>query len=146
MRRPHEAIGQHARFLALALAMLGGPGLAAAQYSRVANQGLDEIRRLIGDAACVSDDECRTLAVGVQACGGPAAFLAWSTRCTSPEALYAAVAAYDGSRRAEVARGGAVSTCRVVTDPGATCVRPPGAGAGQSGRCMLGSPGERPRR
>lgn len=153
MRGHHEAIGQRAHHrewsLALvlaAVAVIGGLGLSATRGSWAAEAGLDDVRRLIGDAACAGDDECRTVAVGTQACGGPAAFLAWSTRRTSREALDAAVARYDASRGAAVARGGAISTCQVLTDPGATCVRSPQAGAGTMGRCTLGSAGSRPQR
>ena len=45
---------------------------------------------LIGDAACASDAECRTIGVGARACGGPQSYRAWSTRRTDAAALAAA--------------------------------------------------------
>ena len=99
---------------------------------------------LIGRAACESDAQCRTVAVGSNACGGPQRYLAWSIRST--EAVAVARAADRSVREANTAAtaSGILSTCRVVSDPGAHCVRPPsGSIVGSAsigsvlGRCQL---------
>jgi hypothetical protein len=87
--------------------------------------------RLIADAACTSDSQCRTMAVGTSACGGAERFLVWSTLRTEESALRAAAAAYPGDRPAAVRRGDRYSTCRPLADPGAHCERPPGVPDGQ---------------
>ena len=46
-----------------------------------------ELRSLIGTAACSSDSQCRTVAVGAKPCGGPAGYWAWSTQDTDAERL-----------------------------------------------------------
>jgi hypothetical protein len=79
------------------------------------------IEALIGDAACSSDAQCRTIGVGAKACGGPQAYRAWSTARTDESALRAAVEQQASVRRDEMAQGGMVSTCSVVPDPGASC-------------------------
>lgn len=106
-----------------------------------------ELQRLIGDARCRSDNECRTIAIGTQACGGPAAFLAWSTRQTSAQALRKAAARYTRAQGAPALRDGNASTCRVLRDPGARCEWPAAGAtaAAAPGHCRLRSEGELPR-
>ena len=48
---------------------------------------LAHIRNEIGTAPCSGDAQCRTLPLGVKACGGPQAWLPWSTQMGHPEAL-----------------------------------------------------------
>ncbi|HUG22334.1 hypothetical protein [Piscinibacter sp.] len=81
----------------------------------------DPIRALIGDAACSSDAQCRTIGVGAKACGGPQSYLAWSTARTDEGALRAAAEQQASTRRDDMARSGIVSTCSIVPDPGAIC-------------------------
>jgi hypothetical protein len=60
------------------------------------------------------------VAIGASACGGPAAYLAWSTLRTDPAALQRAATRY--TRRAAIPpHHGDASTCRVLVDPGAEC-------------------------
>lgn len=99
-----------------------------------------EVRRLIGDAACTADDQCRTLAFGAKACGGPQAYLAWSTRATvDPAALAAAAERHAAVRREELRRSGLMSDCRLVTDPGAVCLPTAAASAPAARACQLRS-------
>jgi len=104
---------------------------------------MEAIRALVGDAACDSDAQCRTIAVGAKACGGPEAFVAWSTKRTEAAALQDAVASYGAAQQREVVRRGLRSDCSIVTDPGAYCApsSSPGTGlASQQGRaCRLRS-------
>lgn len=102
-------------------------------------QQLQRIEALIGDAPCDSDAQCRTIAVGHKACGGPGRYLAWSTRNVSQKELEALVHQHAQAERAESERLGLVSDCALVVDPGALC---------RAQRCQLqsGSSGGLPAR
>ena len=102
------------------------------------------VEAVIGDAACESDAQCRTVGVGAKACGGPQSYLAWSIRSTDATAVARAAERSARDAEAAAAAAGILSTCRIVTDPGAHCVRAPSpstaasASAGTaSGRCQL---------
>lgn len=86
----------------------------------------------IGDARCTEDAQCRTLAVGVKACGGPQAWVAWSTAVSRAEPLQALAAELAQRQKVRNEVAGAVSDCSVLPDPGARCV---------AQRCTLRSPG-----
>jgi hypothetical protein len=91
------------------------------------------IQALVGTAACSTDADCRTSALGAKACGGPEAYIAWSARSTDEAALSRAVADYNAAQQATNLREGRVSNCELVTDPGAVCVATGTAG----GSCQL---------
>ena len=91
-----------------------------------------ELRALIGPAACSTGAQCRTVAVGAKACGGPSAYLAWSTEDTDAARLADLAARQAAAQRRENEAGRLVSNCALVTDPGAACV---------AGRCQLAPPG-----
>lgn len=91
-------------------------------------QGNQELSRLIGDADCDNSAQCRSIAVGAKACGGPSRYLAWSIKRTDEAALKAWVSKQATAQREENGRVGLVSDCAVVNDPGASC---------QAGRCVL---------
>jgi hypothetical protein len=94
------------------------------------------IQALIGEAACSGDAQCRTIGVGAKACGGPQAYVAWSTLRTDEAALLKLAEASAESDRKQAEAKGMVSTCSVVPDPGAFCdMSRPAAGA--SGTCRL---------
>ena len=104
-----------------------------------------QVQQLIGDAVCTSDADCRTIAVGDKACGGPESYLAWSARQTDPQRLADAAQRYTSERKAQNQQSGMVSNCAFVTDPGARCESASGEGAGaaaapasaQPSRCVL---------
>ncbi|RZL35944.1 MAG: hypothetical protein EOP35_12075 [Rubrivivax sp.] len=87
-----------------------------------------ELRDLIGPAACSADAQCRSLPVGIKACGGTAGYLAWSTAGTDGTRLKALAARRAEAQQREPGASGRVSNCAVVADPGAACVE---------GRCRL---------
>jgi len=121
-----------ARFLAVTAA-LALTSACATEGTAKSTGDTDPIRALIGDAACSSDAQCRTIGVGAKACGGPQAYLAWSTARTDEGALRAAAEEQASARRDDLARSGMVSTCSIVPDPGAVC---------SAGTCRLrSSPG-----
>lgn len=111
----------------------GGDGKPAA-----GSASLDGILALIGAARCEVDAQCRTLAIGHKACGGPEAYLAWSVSDTDAAALNRAAAAYAESRRTAQQASGRMSNCQFVTDPGASCAAVKGQ-PGAAKRCQLGS-------
>jgi hypothetical protein len=91
---------------------------------------LEQIRAEIGDAACSSDQQCRSLAIGAKPCGGPESFVAWSVQRSDAARLERLATAYRKEREAENARERRVSNCMFVADPGAQC---------KAGRCVTGS-------
>jgi hypothetical protein len=102
----------------------GASGELAAATSRV--------NALIGDAACDSASQCRTIGRGSKACGGPGTYAAWSTKTTDAAALQAAVRQEQQATEAVMAGSGRVSNCMVQADPGARC---------EQKRCVTGSGG-----
>ncbi len=82
---------------------------------------LVQIRNTIGSPACTASTECKTVAVGARACGGPDGYLAYSTSTTPTATIEALAARHAKRKRAAVSASGMVSTCNIVTDPGAIC-------------------------
>jgi len=91
---------------------------------------LVRIRNTIGSASCTASAECKTVAVGARACGGPEGYLAYSTSVSPAAPLEALAARHAERRRAAVAASGMASTCNVLPDPGAVC---------DKGMCRVGS-------
>lgn len=75
----------------------------------------------IGTAACQSSAQCRTLALGAQACGGPQAWLAWSSSESQEAALKALSEQLTTLQRQRHAQSAVASTCQYKADPGAWC-------------------------
>jgi hypothetical protein len=100
------------------------PGSSAALWA--------QIQAEVGDAACDGPQQCRSIAVGNKPCGGPEAYLAWSTKRSDETKLNALVAAHAAARLEENRRGGMMSDCAMVSNPGASC---------QAGQCKLQPPG-----
>jgi hypothetical protein len=126
----------------LALALLLATACAAQAPPRLpARPVAGSIDALIGDAACESDAQCKTIGIGAKACGGPDAYRAWSIARTDAIALEQAAAEHAAERRKQIAARGEMSTCSVVRDPGAFCApaaaTPPGASSVVTGTCRL---------
>ena len=100
------------------------------QSAQTSAQLYAEIKTLIGDAPCDDASQCRTIAVGFKACGGPGGYLAWSTKTVDEATLKDLVQRQAAAEQAESQRAGMISDCRLVTDPGAVC---------RAGRCVLGT-------
>ena len=118
--------------LSLASAACSGPtdtsSPAAAAPAATPAPLLQQLHAQIGDAACDNSAQCRTLAVGSKACGGPEQYLPWSTKRTDGVTLGKLAEEYAAARNIENAKSDLMSTCDLITDPGATC---------QQQRCML---------
>lgn len=87
-----------------------------------------QIRALIGAAACTDNGQCHTLALGARPCGGPQAYLPWSSAHTDGAALAALGERFKKEREAAIEASGELSTCQFLPDPGATC---------RAGTCQL---------
>ena len=98
---------------------------------------LAEIQHEIGAAACDKNTHCRTLAIGAKACGGPQAYLPWSTQSTRAARIKLLAARHREAQQAENARTEVMSDCAVVTDPGAVCAPRTGAPSDSRMVCQL---------
>lgn len=102
------------------------PGQVGAVPANIAELQ-NKISAEIGDPVCSANDQCRTVAIGHKACGGPEAYRVWSTRVSDGPRLLALAEAYRQARREEALQSGRVSDCAMVVDPGARC---------EAGRCV----------
>lgn len=93
---------------------------------------LEQIKTEVADAACDSTQQCQTIAIGAKACGGPERYLAWSSKKNDGKKLKALAYAQAQAQRQQQQNDGMMSTCSIITDPGASCV---------AGRCELQKPG-----
>lgn len=76
---------------------------------------------LASAARCSSDSECRSVAVGGKACGGPTGYRAYSSRLADPAAVEAlARQEHELAMQAE-REARRVSNCLMMADPGAHC-------------------------
>lgn len=80
-----------------------------------------QIREEVGDAACTANEQCKTIAIGHKACGGPETYMVWSTAVSDGAKLHSLAEAYKKARMSEAEQAGRVSDCSLVTDPGARC-------------------------
>lgn len=141
--------GPRGRVAGLLVLMLAFAGILSAHAAGNAPAGEKEsikaITALIGDAACDTDSQCKTLAVGAKACGGPEYYLAWSTKRTDAAALREAAKSDLSAPRNMAANRGGVSNCVFVSDPGAYCAAANGTQVGeaskQAGTCRLRAAG-----
>lgn len=106
------------------------PVVAAAPASSL----MDQLTAEIGDAACDNSQQCKTIAVGSKACGGPEAYLPYSTKRSDSAKVSRLAAQHAAQRKASDERSGMVSNCMMLMDPGAVCT---------AGRCVKGGALER---
>lgn len=115
------------------------PPVTAVSAAEAATRGtpaaMAQIDALIGEAACRSDDDCRVIGVGSNACGGPDAYRAWSVTQTDERLLEAMVASDAAARRQAMEQLGIASTCALLPVPGVACLAP--ANQAAAGRCVL---------
>ena len=102
---------------------------APAKPAAPATDLLQQLRAEIGEAACDTAQQCKTIAVGHKACGGPETYLAWSSKSSDGAKLRRLADAHGAKRKSENLASGMMSTCSAVMDPGATC---------SAGRCVTG--------
>jgi hypothetical protein len=130
-----------AAWISAALLSLAGAAAAVDSAAAAASAAADtqsRVNSLIGEAACDSQSQCRTVGIGARPCGGPESWLAWSTKGTDARALQDAVQAQAQAAREANQRSGLASDCRVRPEPTAVCR--PRAGDGKK-TCQLGQGG-----
>lgn len=89
---------------------------------------LAQIRTMIGSAGCTESSQCKTLAIGSSACGGPDSYLAYSTAATPAGPLQELAMRHAKQRNTELMKAGGVVSCQFIVDPGAQC---------RNGACVL---------
>jgi hypothetical protein len=86
---------------------------------------LDSLRAvvldLIGRPSCGSAAQCRSAPFGAKPCGGPRAYVVYSTQVTDSARLAEALEAFRARDAAANEAAGAVSDCMVVTAPAVEC-------------------------
>ena len=73
------------------------------------------------DTSCDTQSQCHTIGIGSKACGGPERYMAWSSKNSDGAALKALIDQHAAARRADDERERMMSTCSMVSDPGASC-------------------------
>ncbi|MET0265609.1 MAG: hypothetical protein ABW202_08345 [Duganella sp.] len=99
-------------------AVLPAPASPAASSTE---QLWQQIQASAADNSCNSDSQCHTIGIGSKACGGPERYLAWSSQRSDGATLQRLVAQHSAARRADDDRQRSLSTCSMVSDPGASC-------------------------
>ena len=92
-----------------------------------------EIQALIGDAKASDVQQCRRVAFGYKACGGPASYLIYSVQGLDETLLLKKVSEYNALDQAEAQRTGLMSNCAMVLEPSVVLVE---------GVCKAGPAGE----
>ena len=128
MKKSRLRLGAALAICVTCVACVGAPSSAPVTKSTL----MQQLQGEIGDAACDSADQCKTVAVGHKACGGPERYLAWSTKRSDGARIGQLAAALEAERRGQNLRGGIISTCSMVIDPGAVC---------SAGHCVSGQQG-----
>lgn len=82
-----------------------------------------EVKAMIGDAACASDSECDVVGYGVKGCGGPVAYLPFSTRVSDIGLLGKKVEEFNTTAREFNRQTQLVSNCALTTRPDVGCVQ-----------------------
>jgi hypothetical protein len=93
------------------------PQPASQQAPRTLEEARARIDSVIGDAAASTLSECALAPLGVRPCGGPRAYLAYSTAETDSAALRALLAVYERLDRERNEAQGLVSTCELMLPP-----------------------------
>ena len=92
---------------------------------------LARIQAAVGEAACSSDAQCRSLPIGEKACGGPERWMAWSAASARAEQLPGWAAELASLARQRHLRSGMAGNCQYLADPGAVC---------RARRCVMVTP------
>ena len=80
-----------------------------------------EIKQLIGAAICTDNNQCKSLAIGAKACGGPVSYLAYSTLKTNVDKLTSLGVRLKGLHQRYNKEEGIMSDCMMVMPPAIAC-------------------------
>ena len=89
-----------------------------AELARLRN----DITALVGAAKCANLVNCRVAALGIDACGGPLEYVAYSWLSTEKVALETKIAEYNFVQEDTQKKSPAVGACVTKPEPVATCV------------------------
>lgn len=92
-----------------------------------------EIKAMIGEAKASDVQQCRKVAFGYKACGGPASYLIYSVQGLDEALLLQKVSEYNALAQSESKRLGLMSDCAMVLEPSVTLV---------GGFCKAGAAGD----
>ncbi len=81
-----------------------------------------EVKAITGEAACATDAECDVVGYGVKGCGGPVAYLPFSTRSSDVAELGKKVEAFNETAREFNRKTQLMSNCALTTRPEVGCV------------------------
>ncbi|WP_337843223.1 hypothetical protein [Rheinheimera sp.] len=84
--------------------------------------------KLTEDKSCSYDNQCKVIPVGARPCGGPEAYLLYSSAQTDEKMLQYTAERYQQLKRKQNDKLGLVSTCQMLMAPAASC---------QQSRCVL---------
>ena len=87
-----------------------------------------KIQAANADTSCDTQSQCHTIGAGSKACGGPERYIAWSSKNNDGAMLKELVEQHSAARRADDKRDQMMSTCSMISDPGAVC---------RAGQCTL---------
>ena len=82
----------------------------------------EEITALIGPATCANLVNCRVAALGIDVCGGPLEYIAYSWLSTEKEALETKIAEYNFVQEDAQEKIPSVGACVTKPEPVAICV------------------------
>jgi hypothetical protein len=105
----------------ICLGLMAHVAVYAEENSKVARLR-EEITALIGSATCANLVNCRVAALGIDACGGPLEYVAYSWFSTDKEALETKIAEYNFVQEDAQKKSPAVGACVTKPEPGAACV------------------------
>lgn len=97
-------------------------GLARADAPDDGAELLRAVDAAIGTPRCERDAQCRTVAIGARACGGPEGYRAHSLQGKEAAKLEQLAEQHRLTRQAWQQRSGRAGTCQFFADPGARCV------------------------
>jgi len=82
-----------------------------------------EVKTIIGDAVCTSDNECLLIGYGAKPCGGPGRYLAYSIKSTDVVLLEHKVREFNALAQEFNRRTGRRSDCMLTRKPRISCVQ-----------------------
>lgn len=85
-------------------------------------QRFAEIKTMIGEAKASDVQQCRKVAFGYKACGGPASYLIYSLQGLDEQVLLQKVSEYNALAKSEAQRLGLMSDCSMVLEPSVVLV------------------------
>lgn len=81
-----------------------------------------DILAMIGKAEADDIQQCRVIGFGHKPCGGPAEYIAYSTKGVNETVLQQRIARYNKAAEAENIRLGRMSDCAIVPEPSVSLV------------------------